>query len=188
MLIKCKVLLFDFPTLYLAWISHRQARQITILKPHEFLWYNCPTIIVRELRLFILVGISDWGCQLGCLSLVSRVSSVIKTFTTFQSSQPPTSLLSVSFCPPRLASSQSISRSKVDWDFNVLYANENQIKVNPLSWSNFSIDIQIRWKYLWSKSKYTTPAVKLSVIEGDIRWLFKLLTFSLICSANKLKS
>ena len=40
MLIKCKVILFDFPTLYLAGISHHQARRITILKPHECLWYQ----------------------------------------------------------------------------------------------------------------------------------------------------
>ena len=57
MLIKCKILLFDFPTLYLAGISHHQARRITILKPHEFLWYKLSHHYIRVLIVYICIGL-----------------------------------------------------------------------------------------------------------------------------------
>ena len=190
MLIKCKILLFDFPTLYLAGISHHQARRITILKPHEFLWYKLSHHYIRVLIVYICIGLR--------LSVkMSLVSPLLLKLSQHSSPASPTSrpsLLSVSLWPPRLGSSQNTSRAKADWDFNVDYANENQIKVNPLSWSNFSIDIQIRWKYLWSKSKYTTAAVKLSirrwysVTSKFAKFIDDLLLLAVIRSDNNLES
>ena len=43
--------------MYLAGISHHQARRITILKPHEFLWYKLSHHYRRVLIVYICIGL-----------------------------------------------------------------------------------------------------------------------------------
>ena len=86
----------------------------------------------------------EWDVVYICslLELSVKMSRLLLKLSQHSSLVPP-SLCSLLLCDHP----DSKTTGLWQWDFKALYANVNQIKVNPLSWSNFSIDIQIRWSF-----------------------------------------